>query len=253
MTRIGIALSGGGARGIAHPGVLQALREFGIEVSAVSGTSAGSIAGALFAAGVEPVKVLDRIRGSRILFSLRPSWARSGLFSLETVTEILHEFIPANDFTKLNIPLTVAATNLSTGSVRYFDSGKISTAVAASCCIPGIFAPVFMEGNWYADGGIVDNLPVTPLKNNCDLIIGVHCNPISDQFNEVKIRQVIERSLLLAIGRNTLESQKHCHVLLEPAGLDKFSAADFGRARDIYEIGYKYALKHLKPESILVK
>jgi NTE family protein len=253
MTRIGIALSGGGARGIAHLGVLQVLYEMKIPVACISGTSAGSIAGALFAAGVEPAKVIRHLKGPRVLLSLRPSWGRPGLFSLEPVSKLLQEFIPANDFSSLNIPLTVTATNLNSGEVRYFSEGNLSDAVGASCCVPGIFAPVQMDGQFYADGGIIENLPVKPLEGHCDLIIGVHCNPVSTTFNELKIRQVVERSLLLAIGRNTIESRKHCDVFLEPEGLEKYSAADFGKSQEIYEVGYRYALKHLSSELIKVE
>lgn len=250
MERIGVALSGGGARGSAHLGILQALLEAGIEVSAISGTSAGAIAAALFASGVEPVRILERIRSFKLLFSLRPAWVRSGLFSLDAVTDFLKDFIPHNDFARLKIPLSIAATNLSRGEVRYFNSGKISTAVGASCCVPGIFAPIQVEGDWYADGGIVDNLPVKPLKDSCDRIYGVHCNPVSRQFNDIKIRQVIERSLLLAIGNNIKESMGLCDFILEPPGLDKFSASDFSKAGDIYEIGYMYAQTKLKADPI---
>lgn len=253
MTRIGIALSGGGARGIAHLGVLQVLYELKVPVSCISGTSAGAIAGALFSAGVEPVKVINHLKGPGVLLSLRPSWGRSGLFSLEAVSKLLKEFIPVNDFNTLQIPLTVTATNLNSGAVRYFSQGNLSDAVGASCCVPGIFAPVQIEGQSYADGGIMDNLPVKPLEGQCDSILGVHCNPISPSFNELKIRQVVERSLLLAIGRNTIESKERCDLLLEPEGLEKYSAADFGKARELYDIGYRYAIKHLSPELIKVK
>jgi len=246
--RVGMVLSGGGARGIAHLGVLKALTEFGVSVSMISGTSAGAVAGALFASGMEPEAVLERIRAGRLIRNLRPSWQSSGLFSLELLQRLISETIPHDDFSGLGMPLTVAATNLRTGNTEYFSQGRLTLPLMASCCIPVVFSPVVINGERYVDGGVLNNLPVEPLVGKCDLIIGSHCNPVSSDFSGKSMKSVAERSFLLGVGFNTRASRSHCQVFIEPPALSRFSAADFTAAKDIFEAGYHYTIDHYKPE-----
>ena len=246
--RIGIVLSGGGARGIAHLGVLKALKEFGVKLSMISGTSAGAVAGALFASGMEPEAVLDRIRAGRLIRNLRPSWQTSGLFSLDVLQRLVAETIPDDNFSSLSMPLTVAATNLGTGTIRYFSEGRLTLPLMASCCIPVVFSPVVIDGERYVDGGVLNNLPVEPLVGKCDFIIGSHCNPVSGTFSGKTMKSVAERSFLLGVGFNTRASRGHCNVFIEPPALDRFSAADFTSARDIFDAGYRHTLNNYRPE-----
>ena len=245
--RIGLVLSGGGARGIAHVGVLKALAELGVSVSMISGTSAGAVAGALFASGLDAEEVLDRIRAGRLIRNLRPSWRSSGLFGLEVLKHLMAETIPGDDFSSLSIPLTVAATNLRTGTTEYFSEGNLTLPLMASCCIPVVFSPVEINGDRYVDGGVLNNLPVQPLLGKCDLIIGSHCNPIASEFHGKSMKAVAERSFLLGVGFNTQENRKHCKVFIEPPGLSRFSSADFTSARDIFEAGYQHTMRNFNP------
>ncbi|MFM7194594.1 MAG: patatin-like phospholipase family protein [Flavobacteriales bacterium] len=252
IPKIGLVLSGGGARGIAHIGVLKALSELGVTVSRISGTSAGAVAGALFASGMKPEEVLDRIRAGKLIRNLRPSWQSSGLFGLEVLKRLIAETIPGDDFSSLSIPLSVAATNLRTGTTSYFNEGKLTPALMASCCIPVVFSPVEINGDRYVDGGVLNNLPVQPLIGNCDLIIGSHCNPVAGDFHGRSMKSVAERSFLLGVGFNTQENRKHCGVFIEPPGLSRFSSADFTSARDIFETGYRYTLEHFRPDNFTI-
>ena len=245
---IGLVLSGGGARGIAHVGVLKALMDMGIRIDRISGTSAGAVAGAFFAAGMSAEEVMDRIRASRLIRNLRPSWRSSGLLSLEVLERLIADTIPDDDFSSLSIPLTVAATNLGAGTTEYFSEGNLTLPLMASCCIPVVFSPVTIKGERYVDGGVLNNLPVQPLLGNCDFIIGSHCNPVSDAFQGKSMKAVAERSFLLGVGFNTRENRRHCQVFIEPPGLSRFSAADFTAAKDIFETGYRFTLEHFKPE-----
>jgi NTE family protein len=103
-----------------------------------------------------------------------------------------------------------------------------------------VFNPIRFHGNMYVDGGILDNLPVKAIRDKCDLIIGSHCNFITSEFDVKNIRSVVERSLLMAIHGNTMLNKTLCNVLIEPPDVGKFSGFDLGKARDIFEIGYKY-------------
>ncbi|MBP6385228.1 MAG: patatin-like phospholipase family protein, partial [Pseudarcicella sp.] len=178
---IGLVLSGGGARGIAHLGVLKAIQEKGIKIDGISGCSAGSIAGAMFAAGYSPEHILEIVVSANTLKAMRPSWNRSGLLKMKKLEEEYLKYIPHNDFEKLQIPLTVNATDIEAGEIIYFSKGEIIKPVMASCCIPGLFEPIVYQKKTFVDGGVLNNMPVSPLLGKYDFIIGSHCNPFGYQ------------------------------------------------------------------------
>jgi len=249
MKDIGLILSGGGARGAAHIGVLQALEEAGIKPTRISGTSAGSIVGALYASGIQPHEMLKIISQVTIFNSVRPTLAPGGLLRMDGMRDLLKRHVPET-FEKLKLPLTVAAVELKLGQITYFDSGELIPAVTASCTIPGVFSPTIIHGAPFVDGGVLENLPAQPLHKKCDVLIASHCNRVTPWFDVTNMRVVIERSLLLAIGANTRESMAMCDVVIEPHGLDKYSAFDIGKAKEIFDLGYKFTKEHLKPAQL---
>lgn len=250
--KIGLALSGGGARGIAHLGVIQALEELNLQFYSVSGTSAGSIAGAFYCAGYKPKEILDIILSMGFIKSVRPAWSWTGLLSMDGFREVLLKHIPHNAFEKLNISLTVAATEIRLGKVIYFSEGELAPAVIASSSIPALFNPVHLNGHVLVDGGLMDNLPVRPLVGKTDFIIGSHCNPVAQRFDIKNVKEVAERSLLIAINVNTAHSKTHCNFIFEAPELGKFSTFDLDKGREIFAIGYKNAKNKLSElESVL--
>ena len=169
--KIGLVLSGGGIRGIAHLGVLQALSEAGIKFNKISGTSAGSIVGALFAQGIEPAEILKVFMQTRLYNYIRPAFNAKGLMSLDKIRTLLLEYIPHNSFEGLKTPLIITATNYNECKVRYFSSGELINPILASSAIPVFFKPIKIDGKIYIDGGILNNFPVEPLRLDCDFII----------------------------------------------------------------------------------
>lgn len=244
MKTIGLALSGGGARGAAHIGVIKALEEFGLYFSQISGTSAGSIVGALYAHGYSPKEIFGIVQQVSLLKSVRPAWTWTGLLKMDGLQDLLRKHLPENDFSQLKRPLTVAATEMRRGEIRYFNDGPLLPAICASCSIPAVFNPFPINGSLYVDGGLLDNFPVKPIRSSCDFIIGSHCNLVSQTFDATNLRMVIERSLLMAIGANTLVSKQMCDVVVEPPGLDKFSGFDVSKFREIFDIGYKFTIEN---------
>lgn len=243
----GLVLSGGGARGIAHLGVLKALLEKGVVFNRLSGTSAGSIVAALFAYGYAPDKIFEILKTLSVFKSLRPAWTWTGLLRMEGLQELLHSHIPENSFGALQMPLTVAATEIRRGHIHYFNEGELVPAIIASCSIPAVFNPVSLNGGLYVDGGIFDNLPVRPIRDQCDWIIGSHCNPISSNFDAKSMKVVIERCMLMTISANTQVSRKMCDVFIEPPHLDRFGSFDIGKAQEIFEIGYQFTRSNFTP------
>ncbi len=244
MKEIGLVLSGGGARGVAHIGVIKALEEMGLRFSRISGTSAGSIVGALYGHGYTPTEILDIVKQVSILKSVGLAWAWTGLLKMDGLQDFLKKYLPENDFAKLKKPLVVTAVDLRTGEIKRISEGPLIPAVMASCSIPAVFDPYPMDGSLYVDGGLLDNLPVKPIREQCEFVVGSHCNVVSSSFDATNLRMVIERSLLMAIGANTLVSKQMCDVVVEPAGLSKYSSFDLGKAQEIFDIGYKFTVEN---------
>jgi NTE family protein len=251
--KTGLVLSGGGARGISHLGVLKALEEIEVQIDYISGTSTGALVGALYSYGISPEKILDVIINTRFFSSLRPAWTWTGLVNLDGLRELIMKLIPDNTFEALKIPLTIAVTNLRKGRAEYFTSGELTPAILASCCVPVLFNPVQINGETYVDGGVTDNLPSKSIRDRSDLLIGSHCNFVNSEFDVKNFRSVIERSLLIAINGNTVVSKGLCDILIEPPQLGKASVFDIRNARMFFEMGYdfvitNYTKEHFRPK-----
>jgi len=240
MKKIGISLSGGGSRGIAHIGILKAIDEAGIKISMITGTSAGAIVGAFYCSGYSPDRILDIVRETKPLKYVRPAVSFSGLLKLETIAPIFNNYIKYDSFDALNIPLVVSATNMRNGNNVLLQEGSLILSVLASCAVPVIFKPIELNGETYIDGGILNNLPIEPLIDHCDVIIGSNCNPISENYEPGNMRSILERTLLMTFNVNTIAKKGLCDLFLEPEGLKNFGGFDFSKANEIFQIGYEY-------------
>lgn len=239
--KIGLVLSGGGARGIAHLGVLKALQEKKIKISGISGCSAGSIAGMMFAAGYSPEHIFEIVVSSATLRAMRPAWSRAGLLRMQKAEEVYLKYIPHNSFEHLKIPLTVNATNLYAGETVYFSTGELLKPVMASCCIPGLFEPITFNETTFVDGGVLNNMPIEPLIGKYDYIIGSHCNPFGMQKMPKSMSSIVQKSLFLAINNNSKGRLAQCDLVIEPPALKLFDPYDIRKASGIFKAGYEYA------------
>ena len=170
--KIGLVLSGGGARGLSHVGVLLALEELKIPIHAVSGTSAGALVGALYACGVKPDDMVKKIQDQRFLGLNNINFYGMGIFNHNTLTKFVKNHVVCNSFEELKIKLYVTVTNIELGEYEVFSSGEILKPVTASAAVPILFNPVIINGKPYLDGGIMNNFPIEPLLDTCDFIIG---------------------------------------------------------------------------------
>ena len=167
----------GGARGIAHIGALQALEENGISPDLISGASAGSIVGALYASGKSPQEMLTIFKETSLYKLFKFTISTAGLTDLDNLKTILGQHIEQDSFEALQKKLFICVTNLNLGRFEIFSKGELFELVAASSSIPILFSSRNFNGYTYADGGLLNNLPVEPLVGNCDLLIGVMSCP----------------------------------------------------------------------------
>lgn len=244
--KIGLALSGGGARGIAHLGVIKALNELGIKPSMIAGTSAGSIAGTMTAAGYSPEFTFDIIQSSGISNFLKLSFNRFGLFNLDKLESVFLKHIPHNSFENLKIPMVICATDIEKGEAVYFSEGELAKAVLASCCLPGIFSPIKFQGRLLVDGGILNNLPIEPLQNHCDFIIGVNVTPISNSMPIKSAKDVLMKSLFTAINQNSSEKLSRCDIAIEPHEIFRFDGLNLKKSKELFDLGYQSAMQQLE-------
>ena len=239
--KIGLVLSGGGSRGVAHLGVIKALEEAGITISMISGSSSGAIAGALYGSGHSPEKIVEIVRDIKPLKLFRPAISKSGLLKMDSTELIYRQHILDDTFEALSIPLIVAATDLCQGKTVYFSEGKLIRRLMASTCIPVVFDPVEVDGKLYLDGGLLNNFPAEVLTGQCDKIIGSHCNPIDENFRSGNFKTILERTFLLTINANAYPRRRFCDIFIEPPALKTFKVFDMARADEIFRIGYDYA------------
>lgn len=248
--KVGLVLSGGGARGFAHLGVIQALHEAGIYPDVVSGTSAGALAGVLYADGFSPEEILKLMNtGSRLDF-MRPAMPREGLLQINGVIKILKSNLKATTFEKLKIPLYVAATDLNNGKSVYFSKGELLDPVIASASIPVLFQPVKINNISYVDGGVLDNLPIHPIQNKCKIIIGSFVNPVGYVEKLSGLINIAERTFMLNMSKEINEKARLFNLFIAPKELRNYKILDPEKAADLFELGYKATKSKLKESDL---
>jgi NTE family protein len=253
MITANMVLSGGGARGVAHLGVLKALEEYGIKPNAISGTSAGSIVGAFLCDGFSVDETIAIIKKVVIKNKINFTGLRTGLLSMLPIENLLKNNLRTKNIEDLAIPFYATAANFNNGKAQIFSEGSIIERVLASCSIPIVFSPVFINNIPYVDGGLCSNLPVEPFYESKEKIIGVDVNPVSEYSNGLGFIANMERTINLVIKENTLANSKRCDVFIEPQGLQKFYMFDSKHIPNIIDIGYNYVKQNIPKESIIEK
>ena len=250
MPKIGYCLSGGGVRGIAHLGIMKALEEKGVKPSIISGTSAGALMGAFYAAGFTPDEILAVALRSRFLTSSSLQWRKAGFFSMKFFNKLFHIIFPSNLFEDLKIPLVVTATNIITGELEYFEKGELVNVLLSSACFPMVFQPVEMKNSIYMDGGILDNFPVQPLAGSCDRIVGSYVNDMDITTKKISMTTIIDRTFNLAINDAINIKKQVCDVFVAPPDMMRYGIMDMKQASTIFNEGYQYATSFLTDDMV---
>lgn len=239
--QIGYALSGGFIKGFAHLGVMQALLEHDIRPDIISGVSAGALAGVFYADGNEPHRVLDYFSGHKFQDLTKMVIPKVGLFELGEFIDFLKSNLKAQKLEELQTPLIITATDLDHGRSMHFRKGSIAERVAASCCMPVMFTPVKINGVHYVDGGILMNLPVSPLRKECEKVVAINVSPLEAEKYKMNIVSIAMRSYHFMFRANTFPEREICDLLIEPYNLNGYSNRELEKAEEIFDQGYKTA------------
>ncbi|MEI7749502.1 MAG: patatin-like phospholipase family protein [Candidatus Moraniibacteriota bacterium] len=237
--KIGLALSGGSAVGIAHVGAVRALREAGIGISCVAGTSAGAVVAACVAFGVPEEKMIELSRKLSWSNVSAFGYSKLGLNSNRPVGDLMKKLVGNVRIEDAPIPLAIVATDIDTGEKVVFRKGNLAEAVMASTCIPGYFVPVEIDGRRLVDGGIVENLPLPSLRfMRPETRVGIDLGYWRTLQKANTVLDVITNSYSILVDGQVAEMSVRDGIVVRPH-LEGFSISDFKRMDELIDIGYK--------------
>lgn len=218
--KIGLALGSGGARGLAHVGILQVLEENGLKPDMIAGCSAGAVFGSIYAAGTD-LYLLERFMGTLAARDLVDVTIpqKGGLLNGDKVKELVRIFTHNLSFGETKIPFYCTATDLMEGTLKVFDQGSLCDAVRASMAVPGVFTPVELEGHWYADGGVLEELPVSCLRERgADVILTADLGIKKNNFEmeHPSAVNVLKRAFAIMQAQMTDRQQDKGDIVIRP-------------------------------------
>lgn len=257
--KVGFALSGGGALGYAHVGVLQAFSEVGIYPDAIAGASMGALIGSLYAAGYNSDYVLDLVKRDKLyrvnkLITLQNAFTNTGMSGHRVLYEVLPEAFGTDSFEGLKMPFYLSVTDIKNArSVIKSEGGNLVDYVIASTSIPGVFETVLINNIEYVDGGVLNNLPAEPLKDVVDVIIGVDVLPLHPKDLPANSFGYMIEALRIMQHQNSQGGRDVCEYIIEPRAIDEYNEFSFDKYREIYQYGYQAAKEYIAKNPEMVK
>lgn len=245
---VGLVLSGGGVRGMAHIGLIKALNEAEVTCSQVSGSSVGALVGALYAGGYSPEEMLEFFKQTPLFKYNFFTLNKPGLFDTEKYYPVLRKYLPRDSFKALTKKLYVTVTNLYTGDEEVFSEGALILPLLASAALPPVFSPVRIGESLYADGGIMNNFPVEPIRSKSAFIIGSNVSVVTPLTGKAisSSMQLAQRTTSLMVYAINRKKLAECDFLFQPEGLDNIGVFDKKGMEKAFEMGYNHALALLE-------
>jgi NTE family protein len=245
-TKVGLALGGGGAKGVAHIGVLQALEEARVKPDYIAGTSVGAMVAAMYAFNVNINTIANIARDLTLAQITTFKLNKTGFFTADPLKEILIEYLGEVNIEDATIPLSIVATDLTSGEEVIFTEGPLADAVCASASIPGVYIPMRLNGRILVDGGIVQNVPIRPLKAmGAGVIIASQLGGVRAYEEPKNVLDVMRNAFDIALSQRTKQEVKQADLLIA-MDLRDFSIADNTQRYDeLFAIGYDTAAKEL--------
>ena len=248
---LGYALSGGGAKGFAHLGSLKVLERCGLKPDVIAGTSAGALAGVFYADGFHPDEIAELFIKKEFRQFVEFSIPKTGLFKSTGLHGFLKKNLRSKRFEDLNIPFYVITTDWNKARTAIFSEGDdLIDAVVASCSVPVVFTPQYINGKPYVDGGLLKNLPVSVIRRKSRYVIGVNVSTMIPPAEKDNIRTMMERTFNLMSNSNTIIDKSYCDILIEVKDMEKYKMFDLTNMSAISDLGYHYtALKMSEKDS----
>ncbi|MFJ5963513.1 patatin-like phospholipase family protein [Bacillus sp. NPDC093026] len=238
---IGLALGSGGARGIAHIGVLSSLEKQGIPIDMIAGSSIGALVGSFYAAGQDIEKMKKLALVFRRKYYADYTLPKIGLLKGNRILQMIHTFTYGKKIEELKIPLAIVACDLQTGEKVVFKKGSVSQAVRASISIPGVFVPHEIGDRQLVDGAVVDRIPVSVLKEmGADLIIASDVSRVKKTEKATRLSDVIMQSLDILQNELVRHQTIDVDLMIRPK-LETFSSSAFTQIQEIIEAGEQAA------------
>lgn len=248
--KIGLVLGGGGARGFFHMGVIKAIQELGIQINEISGTSIGAVVGAIYAANpnFDFEKAASNLNFLKLVQTMNHRITKS---SGDKFENFLKNFIGADDFSELKIPLRINATDINNRKEIVFEKGNLFPGLIASISIPGVFSPVKYEGNFLVDGGMMNNVPISLIKRAKKIIVSDITGPIRKVTEKSLSTDILYSSVALlqqSISLEKAKSLKHRKIIYLDLEDDNTFILDFRKKnyQTLINLGYKTAMEKLK-------
>lgn len=245
---VGIAMSGGGAKGFSHIGVLKAFEQFGIKPDVLSGVSAGSIAVAMYGSGLSTDDMIECFAEASS-FGDFTEWAipKHGFLRLTRFGKLLESWLPVKNLEDMKIPTVICATDLDHGKSVGWGKGEIVPRVVASCSIPIVFHPVKINGVNYVDGGVLRNLPAWAIRDYCTTLFGSNCSPMRRNFDQKgSIIDIAYRTFHLMMKSNTPQDLRLCDHVIEISHMSSVKTFDLTSLRKGVAAGYDTACHALE-------
>lgn len=245
---IGLILSGGGSKGIAHAGVLKFFNEIGIVPSHIAGTSSGAIVSSLYAAGKSPEEILDFFKSIYFFHWKHFTFRKAGFIDSDAFRNYFTSVFKDATIGDMPYRMHITATDLVSGKLKIFGpETRMSDAVLASSAFPGIISPYEIDGKLYSDGGIINHFPTDILQGRCETIIGIYVSPVQKiEAGDLKtIKSVTTRAYDLLSANSNMQKFTLCDWVISPDELALYSTFETNKAKmdEIFRIGYDSARK----------
>ncbi|SHG59349.1 patatin-like phospholipase family protein [Flagellimonas flava] len=250
---VGLVLSGGGIRGMAHIGLIKAMREHGLEAQVIAGSSVGALVGALYASGIPTEEMLQFFRETPLFKYDFFAINKPGFIDTERYFKIFKGYFPKDSFEVLDKPLYVVATDLLKGEEKVFSQGELIRPLLASAALPPVFSPIEIDKVLYADGGVMNNFPKEYVDDKADFVIGSNVS-IAGEIGKRDIRNSIllaGRVTGLMIYASSHRKLEECDLSIEPQELEGIGVLDKKGIEKAFNIGYEYGCRALEASLVL--
>jgi len=230
---------------MAHVGLIKAMKEFGIEAQVITGSSVGALVGSLYANNTSIEDMLLFFKQTPLFSYQFLTIAKAGFIDTDRYVRLFKNYFPEDSFNDLAKELHIVATNIQNGNEVFFSTGELIRPLLASAALPPVFSPIDINGNLYADGGIMNNFPLEPLEKKCDYIIGSNVSIIGrlekkDLKNSFQLTGRVTNLMIYASSRRKISS---CDLLFECPDLEHIGVLDRKGIEKAFNIGYDSACK----------